>query len=50
LHIVFLPVQDFLLGIPGLQGVCVVGPATDVRFRTLLELFRFTPARNKPFL
>src|SRR4029077_6687635 len=36
LHVVFLPAQDFLLGIPGLQGVCVVRPASDVRFRTLL--------------
>jgi len=36
LHFVFLLAQDFLPGILGLQGVCAVRPASDVRFRTLL--------------
>jgi hypothetical protein len=34
LHVIFLPAQDFLLGILGLQGVCGVRPGSDVRFRT----------------
>jgi hypothetical protein len=40
LHVVFLLAQDFLIGILGLRGVCSARPVSDVRFRTLLSLFR----------